>query len=196
LDSYLRGRANESLEEMPLLRAENQQYIHYRKGSIVMLALRDRIGEQNMNKALKGLIAEYKFSETVQASTLDLVAAFKSVASPKDYAFIDAQFNQISIYDLKIVDTLLLKKIDGEFSLTLTVSAKQFEADGKGEETEQPFDEFVDIVLFSQDPNDFGVENELLYRKKHRLISGENTITITTKLPFTYGRYRSICAFY
>jgi ABC-2 type transport system permease protein len=186
LDSYLRGRANENLEEMPLLRAENQQYIHYRKGSIVMMALRDRIGEQNMNKALKALIAEYKFSDTVHPTTLDLVAALKSVALQEDHAFIDTQFNQISIYDLKIVDTVVNKQKDDEFSVTLTVSATQFEADGKGEETEQPFDEFVDIILFSQDPNDFSSENKMVYRQKHRLTSGENTITIKTKSSFSY----------
>lgn len=186
LDSYLRGRASESLEEMPLLRAENQQYIHYRKGSIVMMALRDRIGEQNMNKALKALIAEYKFSDTVQATTLDLVAALKSVALKQDHAFIDTQFNQISIYDLKIVDTAVNKEKDGEYSVTLTVSATQFEADGKGEETEQPFDEFVDIILFSEDPNDFSIENKIVYRQKHRLTSGQNTITIATKSSFAY----------
>lgn len=186
LDSYLRGRASESLEEMPLLRAENQQYIHYRKGSIVMMALRDRIGEQNMNKALKALIAEYKFSDTVQATTLDLVAALKSVALKQDHAFIDTQFNQISIYDLKIVDTAVNKEKDGEYSVTLTVSATQFEADGKGEETEQPFDELVDIILFSEDPNDFSIENKIVYRQKHRLTSGQNTITIATKSSFAY----------
>jgi ABC-2 type transport system permease protein len=186
LDSYLRGRASENLEEMPLLRAENQQYIHYRKGSIVMMALRDRIGEQNMNKALKALIAEYKFSDTVQATTLDLVAALKSVALQQDHAFIDTQFNQISIYDLKIVDTVVNKQKDDEYSVTLTVSATQFEADGKGEETEQPFDEFVDIILFSEDPNDFSIENKIVYRQKHRLTSGKNTITIATKSSFAY----------
>jgi ABC-2 type transport system permease protein len=186
LDSYLRGRASENLEEMPLLRAENQQYIHYRKGSIVMLALRDRIGEQNMNKALKALIAKYKFSDTVQATTLDLVATLKSVALQQDHAFIDTQFNQISIYDLKIVDTVVNKQKVDEYSVTLTVSATQFEADGKGEETEQPFDEFVDIILFSEDPNDFSIKNKIVYRQKHRLTSGQNTITIATKSPFSY----------
>ena len=186
LDSYLRGRANEYLEEMPLLRAENQPYIYYRKGAIVMMALRERIGEQNMNKALKGLIAKFKFSETVQPTTLDLVAALKTVALQDDFAFIDDQFNQISIYDLKINDADVKKQEDAEYILTLNVSAKQFRASGEGEESEQAFDDFVEIVLFSGDPNDFSLKNEIVYREKHQLISGENNIIITTHKPFTY----------
>lgn len=180
LDSYLRGRASEYLEEMPMLRSEDQAYIHYRKGSVVMMALRERIGEQNMNKALKSLIAKYKFSNTIQPTTLDLVAALKSVAPDDDVRdFIDAQFTQISLYDLKILDAQLSTQDDGA-NLTLTVSAKQFKADGKGEETEQAFDDWVELVVFSQDPNDFSAENEILYRQKHRLVTGENSITINT----------------
>ena len=39
LDKYLRSRGNEALEELPLMRVENQPYIHYRKGSLVMYLL-------------------------------------------------------------------------------------------------------------------------------------------------------------
>ena len=41
LDRYLRGRGGELIEELPLLLVENQPYIHYRKGSLVMYALQD-----------------------------------------------------------------------------------------------------------------------------------------------------------
>merc|ERR1712130_695542 len=45
-DRYLRGRSSELLEEMPFMRSENQQYIHYRKGSVVMMSILDRLGEE------------------------------------------------------------------------------------------------------------------------------------------------------
>ena len=47
LDSYLRARGGEAIEELPLERVENQPYIHYRKGSLVMYLLQDQIGEAN-----------------------------------------------------------------------------------------------------------------------------------------------------
>ncbi|WP_412973158.1 ABC transporter permease/M1 family aminopeptidase [Glaciecola sp. MF2-115] len=186
LDSYLRGRANEYLEEMPMLRSENQQYIHYRKGSVVMMALRDRIGEENLNQALKALISEYKFSETKQPTTLDLVRVIKTFAPEDTHAFVDAQFNQISLYDLKIMDTELTQQEGSSYTLDLTLSAKQFEADGKGEEMEQNFDDYVEIVLFSEDPNDFSVDNEILYREKHRLTTGENKLSININTADAY----------
>lgn len=56
LDSYLMGRTFESKKEQPLMYNENQQYIHYNKGSLVLYALSDYIGEKNMNKALKNTV--------------------------------------------------------------------------------------------------------------------------------------------
>ena len=42
LDRYLRGRGGELIEELPLMRVENQPYIHYRKGSLVFYACATR----------------------------------------------------------------------------------------------------------------------------------------------------------
>src|SRR5690606_18197226 len=40
LDSYLTSRATERVQELPLALNENQQYIHYNKGSVVFYALK------------------------------------------------------------------------------------------------------------------------------------------------------------
>jgi aminopeptidase N len=40
LDRYLRSRGGEVVEELPLARVENQQYIHYQKGSLVLYWLK------------------------------------------------------------------------------------------------------------------------------------------------------------
>ncbi len=61
LDRYLRGRGGEVVEELPLARVENQPYIHYRKGSLVMYLLQDRLGEEAVNRALRTILEKYKF---------------------------------------------------------------------------------------------------------------------------------------
>ena len=35
------------------MRVENQQYIHYNKGSLVMYLLQDRLGEAAVNRAIR-----------------------------------------------------------------------------------------------------------------------------------------------
>jgi ABC-2 type transport system permease protein len=177
LDSYLRGRTSDPSEEMPLLRAENQQYIHYRKGSIVMMALKERLGEHVLNRALKGLVQEYKYATERKPTTLDLVAALKTEADSEQRDFIDSLFNDITLYDIKATEASI-DETDGQYTVKLKVKASQLVADGYGEETEVDFDEMVDVVLFVNDPNNLATESNVVYRQKHRLVSGENDIEI------------------
>jgi ABC-2 type transport system permease protein len=37
----------------------------------------------------------------------------------------------------------------------------------------------VDIVLFTNDPDDFAGESDIIYRQKHRVVSGDNSLEIT-----------------
>jgi len=181
LDSYLRGRTQESIGEMPFMRAENQQYIHYRKGSVVMMAIADRIGIGALNLALAQLIEQYKFSNDVQPTTLDLLEAIKAQSQAEDYNFIEQQFSQITLYDIRLNDAEIADRGNGEYEVSLNINTGQFSANSEGEETEQVFSDYVDIVLFSEDPDDFSQENEIIYRQKHLLENGNNELTFTVK---------------
>ena len=64
LHAYLRGRSSERKKELPLILNENQPYIHYRKGSVVMYALQDYIGEDSLNNALRKYIDAVSFPGT------------------------------------------------------------------------------------------------------------------------------------
>ena len=178
LDSYLRGRSAERIEEMPLLRSENQQYIHYRKGSVVMMALVNTLGEKRLNQALQALLKEYKFREDLYPTTLDLVRHLHSVSNKAEQAYIKDLFEQITIYDLRAKEVTNEALEKGKTKVTLTVSAQQFSADGKGQETEQPFAKEVEIVLFSEDPNDFAAENKIIYQELHAIKSGDTVIEL------------------
>ena len=61
------------LEEQPLERVEDQPYIHYRKGSLVMYRLQDEIGEDAVNRALRQLLHDYAFKGPPYPTSLDLV---------------------------------------------------------------------------------------------------------------------------
>ncbi|HEU4497230.1 MAG TPA: M1 family aminopeptidase, partial [Flavobacterium sp.] len=74
LDSYLLGRTLESKKEQPLMFNENQMYIHYNKGSLVLYALSDYIGEKNMNNALKKYIQKVAFQEAPYTNSVEFVS--------------------------------------------------------------------------------------------------------------------------
>ena len=80
LDRFLRGRGGELIEELPLLRVENQQYIHYDKGSLVFYALRDWFGEAPLDSALARYIARVRFQEPPYTTSRELLDAIRPIA--------------------------------------------------------------------------------------------------------------------
>lgn len=151
LDSYLRSRGGELIEELPLKLVENQGYIHYRKGSLVMYTLKEAMGEEALNRALKRFVADYAFQGAPFPSSEDLLGYIRSEAGPEHQALIRDLFEQITIYDLA-VDEVLVESVDGAFDVSVTVSAKKMYADGKGVESEVSFTEPLQIALFPAEP--------------------------------------------
>lgn len=183
LDRYLRGRSVEFLEEMPLYRSENQQYIHYRKGSVIMMALKDRLGEQRLNTALHNFLTKYKYQSTPYPTTLDLIAFINQDADEQEQKFVSNLFEYISLYDLKTTN-VKVQAVAGDvdmFDVTLTIEAALKRADGQGKETEIEFSDLVDIGLFSADPEDLSAHDFVMYLSKHQIKTGTNTITVRVK---------------
>jgi ABC-2 type transport system permease protein len=143
-----------------------------------MMALVNKLGEERLNQALKALLEEYQYREDLYPTTLDLVRHLDSVANEEEQAYIQDLFTQITLYDLHAKEITHEPAEEGKTKVTLTVSAQQFSADGKGQETEQPFNEEVEIVLFSDDPNKFDADNKVIYQGLHRIESGDSVIEL------------------
>lgn len=187
LDRYLRGRSSELIEEMPLMRSENQPYIHYRKGSVVMMSILDRLGEKRLNAALSQFMDDYRYQSSPYPNTMDLQAALNAQATSEEQRFIADLFEQITLYDLK-VDSVSTEPVDDGYEVTITISGAKYSADGEGMETEQPLDEWVDIAVFTADPSKLTDDSEILYSAKHEVVSGENVITVTVpEMPVFVG---------
>jgi ABC-2 type transport system permease protein len=178
LDRYLSERSRELIEELPLARVENQQYIHYRKGSVVMMSLLDKLGEQRLNKAFAAFIKKYKFSQKSYPLTTDLLDFINQDTTTKEKAFIHNAFEEIYLYNLIAKEGQIKETKDGQFEITFIINAKQIKADGQGIETETELSEMIEIGLFSDDPDDLSIKQTPVYFEKHLIISGENIIKI------------------
>ncbi len=182
LDRYLQGRGGELIEELPLGLVENQPYIHYRKGSLVMYALKDAIGEDNVNLALRNFIGKWGFRDGLFPTSLDLIGEFRAVADDEHQDLITDLFEKIVIYDLRVRDASVQPVAEG-FEVTMTVAAAKYEADGSGEETEVPLSQMLDVAVFSDDDEALGDDDlpEPLIFERRRITSGEQTFTFTVQ---------------
>jgi len=152
LDRYLSLRGSDVLPEQPLEKVENQPYVHYRKGSLVMYRLQEEIGEDKVNAALRTLLAKYAFKGPPYPTSAELVNDFRAVAPADRQQLITDLFERITVYDLKAVKASSKRRPDGRWDVDLTVSAAKTYADGQGKTTVAPMDESVDIGLFTADP--------------------------------------------
>ncbi len=180
LDSYLRSRGGEAVEELPLERVEDQGYIHYRKGSLVMYRLQDEIGEAAVNRALRHLLHDYAFKGPPYPVSKDFVADLRAEAPADRQQLITDLFQKITLYDLRAVHASSKTRADGRYDVTLQVSAKKLYANGQGKETEAPLDEPFDIGLFDKEPGKagFGPGDIILF--KHLAVhSGRRSFTFT-----------------
>jgi ABC-2 type transport system permease protein len=178
LDNYLQSRGSELIEELPLMYVENQGYIHYRKGSVAMYALKDAIGEDKVNAALRSFISQYGFKERTFPTSRDLLQEFRAVAGAEHQELITDLFEKIILFDLKVVDATFTS-VGDEYEVEIKVSAAKLEADGQGSETEVPLSYQLDLAVFPEDPEDLGEDDlpDPLLIEKRLVTDGDQTFT-------------------
>lgn len=189
LDRYLRSRGGEIIEELPLVRVENQQYIHYQKGSLVMYWLREAVGEETVNRALRALLKTYAFKAAPYPSSVDFVRLLRAEAGPAHDQLITDLFEKITLYDMKANTATAKKRTDGKYDVTFTVEGRKLYADGKGKETESPLAEPFDLGAFSIEPGKKGYKREsVLLMERRPLQSGKQQVTLVVdQLPKFVG---------
>ena len=182
LDGYLSARKGEVVEELPLHRVENQQYVHYRKGSVAMYLLQERLGEAAVNRALARFAAKFRFKGAPYLRSTDLIAEFRREAkTPEQQQLITDLFERITRYDLKITDASTRKSSDG-WTTTLNVAADKFYANGKGIESRTKLADSIEVGLFSARPGlgKFSA-SDVVVLKREPLRNGTQRITLASK---------------
>ena len=185
LDRYLRGRSRERKKELPLDLVEGQQYIHYRKGSLIMFALQDYIGEDKINLALKNYLNKWKFSEGNYPTTTDLTNEIKAVTPDSLQYLITDLVESITFYENKAEKATYKELENNMYEVTLELSSKKTVADSLGQETDLPLTEWVDIGIYGEEPEEANAEGykfaPLLYLEKHQITKENSTITVKVK---------------
>ncbi len=188
LDSYLRARGGDVLDEQPLYKVETQPYVYYRKGSLVMYRLQNELGEETVNRALRKLIAQYAFKGAPYPITTDFLTILRAEAPADKQALITDLFEKITLYDLKTKSASVKKRADGRFDVAVTVDAQKKYADGKGKETNAALNETMEIGLFTAKPGDKGFDAKSVVAYERRPIrSGVQTFTFTTAKAPTFA---------
>ncbi|RCS29652.1 hypothetical protein DEO45_10875 [Rhodanobacter denitrificans] len=178
LDGYLAGRATEKLAEEPLAKVENQQYIHYRKGSLVFYALQDYLGEGTLNAMLKQFLLDKGFQQPPYTTSREFMDALAKAVDPKWRGLLDDFFWKITLFDNRLIDATAKKLPNGRYEVTLRVHAGKVYVDGTGKETAAKPDIPIEVGVFAASPGN-GRDGKPLYLEKRLLPDGDSTLTVT-----------------
>jgi ABC-2 type transport system permease protein len=182
---YLFIRRRMENKEHPLVKAD-QWFEWGGKASIALYGLRDLIGEDSMNAALRDFKNQYAFKTSPPfAGTNNLYDCLKKhVPDSLQYYLVDT-WQKITLYDNKITEAIARPtgKKD-EYNVTLTVDVNKVWIDGKGNDiADTKMNDYIDIGIFAATTtNGEGrtITNPL-YFQKYKFTAGLHHLTILVK---------------
>ena len=180
MDRYLSSRGAESLKEVPLEQVENQGYIHYRKGSVVMYYLKELIGERAVNKALQTLVSQYAYRQPPYPVSYNLVDLFRQQTPDSLQSVITDQFERITIFNNRTTAASAKKRSDGQYDVTINVQAEKFYADSLGREMPTKLNDLIDVGVYGK-PAEGKKQGKLLVVRRERMRQKDGKYTFIVK---------------
>ncbi|MCI4671794.1 MAG: hypothetical protein MRZ79_26870 [Bacteroidia bacterium] len=172
-DGYLKGRGGERGKELPLYKTENQGYIHYGKGSLMLFALQDYIGEDRVNAAMRGLLEEYRYKAGPYPSTLDFLRHLEPQVPDSLKYLIDDWFKEITIYDNRLNEANYRVLDNGKYEVTMEIESYKIKSDSLGNETHVAINDWIDIGFFMDEK-----EERLYQAKRLKFDKASSSITV------------------
>ena len=174
-DRYLRGRSGEREKELPLYQVENQDYIHYGKGSVILYALQDYIGEDKVNLAMKNFLEEYRYKKPPYPTSLDFLRHLEPQVPDSLQYLVTDWFKEITLYDNRLNEANYKKLDNGKYEVTLEIESSKMKSDSLGNETKTAINDWIDVGFFMDD------DEERLYSQKRMKFNKEKS-SITVQL--------------
>ena len=198
LDGYLRGRSREWKEENPLMYNENQQYIHYNKGSLVLYTMSNYLGEKNFNNILKQYVSEVAFQGPPYTTSVEFVEHIKKGTPDSLQYLISDMFENITLYDNKISNVKVTPLKDGQYQVDIEFLVSKYRStnkgekiykdangktlqykDGKKEVQSYPLHDYIEIGVFGEKiASGKHLKDQELYLKKYKIDQIHNKVSI------------------
>jgi ABC-type transport system involved in multi-copper enzyme maturation permease subunit len=179
MDRYLRARGRESLKERPLVRVEaSQGYIHYDKGAVALYQLKEMIGEEAVNRALRSLLARYAYAEPPYPTAWALVDALRAETPPALQYLVTDLIEDITLFSNRTLEATATRLADGRYDVTIQVETRKFKADEKGNEREVAPNDWIEIGAFAA-PAKGRKFGDSLYRQRVHVTANRGTYHFT-----------------
>jgi ABC-2 type transport system permease protein len=154
------------------------------KAGVVMYGLRDLIGEDSINKALREFRETYAFrSRGPYAGANDLYDVLRRHVPDSLQYYLDDTWKKVTFYDNSIAGVSAVKTgRPNEYAVTIRVNIDKSYLDDKGNDVAAVgMKDYIEIGVLGTDAKDADgrTVKRFLHRKKYWLTQGEHTIKVT-----------------
>lgn len=166
----------------------SQGYIHYRKGSVVLYYLKEMLGEDVLNSALRDLVDSFAYAEPPYPTSHELVERIRAVTPDSLQYLVTDLFEEITLFDNRVIgDPVSEPTEDGRWRVTFEVQAGKLRADSLGTETSVPMNDYVDVAVLAQ-PEEGRERGRVLATERRRLTDGVHTVEfVVDEAPWQVG---------
>ncbi|MEP7263480.1 MAG: M1 family aminopeptidase [Bacteroidota bacterium] len=178
MDRYLRGRAREDKREEPLVLNENQEYIHYQKGSLVFYALKDYIGEAALNRACSAFLKDYAFKDAPYPVSYDFLRYIRKETPDSLQGAVTDLFENITLFNNKTT-TAEVKQSGNKYIVNLTLDCAKIYSDSIGREKNAVLNDWVDVGVYAKDKSG---EDSLIYLEKKYFNKATQNFTLSVPI--------------
>ncbi|HEY0672809.1 MAG TPA: hypothetical protein VGD27_11105 [Longimicrobiales bacterium] len=161
----------------PLLRALDP-YLAYRRGPFALHALTEYIGSDQVNGALRKLIADHERPGAPQATTMHLYRELQAV-TPDSLQFLLRDLFEVNTYWRLKAERVTAQQTANGWQVTLEVRARKEVFDSAGVVTEVPMNEWLEVGVFAEAADGAWDLSQPMYLRKHRIRSGQQRVTVT-----------------
>jgi ABC-type transport system involved in multi-copper enzyme maturation permease subunit len=153
------------------------------KAGVVLYGLRDLIGEDSINKALREFRDKYAFrARGPYAGANDLYDVLRRHVPDSLQYYLDDTWKKVTFYDNKIVGVSAVKTgRANEYAVTIRVNIDKSYRDDNGDYAAATgMKDYIEIGVLGADAKDSSgrTVKRFLHRKKYWLTQGEHTMTI------------------
>jgi len=201
MDGYLLGRTVESIGENPLMYNENQQYIHYQKGSLILYAISDYIGEKKFNNVAKRFAEKHQFNGAPYPVAKEFVDDIREVTPDSLKYLIKDMFETITLYDNEVKESSYTKLADGTYEVNINAQVIKARSNAKGKLKYKneagdsisftpkdkkkalnslPLADYVEVGVFGENDSENN-QPKVLYLKKLKITGIDNDFKVVVK---------------
>ncbi|MCK6695122.1 MAG: hypothetical protein L6Q97_23865, partial [Thermoanaerobaculia bacterium] len=143
---------------------------------VAMYYLKEMIGEDSVNAALRAFLEKFRYADPPYPVSLDAIDEFYAHTPDSLRYVVKDLFEDITLFENRCREASVKDLGNGRWEVSIQVECRKLKADDLGKETEVPVNDYIEIGAFAKPPSGkkYG---KTLHRQRVKINQKDNKFT-------------------